>query len=96
MRYQSILSEIALLLLFLPIFSQVLLADGTGILILQPEHDALLVVGMLAPQVDHVIAHLHLILADRAGVSVLLHLAVVQLLDFLFAQPLRDLADLIA
>jgi hypothetical protein len=54
------------------------------------------VVGVLALQLDHVFPHLHLVLAHWARLSHLLHLSVVQPLNLLLAQSLRNLSYLVA
>jgi hypothetical protein len=73
-----------------------LFAYWACILILQPEEDALLVVGVLALELNHVFPHLHLVLAHRTRLSHLLHLSVVQPLDLLLTQSLRNLSYLVA
>jgi len=72
------------------------LANGTGILILQPKKYAFLMIGMPAFQFNDIFAHLHLILADWTCLSSLFRFAVVQFLDLFFAESLGDLADLVA
>lgn len=51
---------------------------------------------MPAAQFNHILADLDLVLADRTLLAGFLHLAMQQLLDFLLAQPLGDLADLVS
>lgn len=53
-------------------------------------------VGVPAAELNHIFTGLHLVLADRARLARLLGLAVVELLDLLLAEPLRDLSDLVA
>ena len=51
---------------------------------------------MPAAQLNHVLPDLYLVLADGTLLSRFLHLAMHQFLDFLLAEALGDLADLVA
>ena len=80
----------------LALVRQVLLADGAGVLVLEPVEDALRVVGVLALELDGLLRDLHVILAHRADFSLLLDLLPQQSLEVLLGQSLGDLADLVA
>jgi hypothetical protein len=80
----------------LALVRQVLLADGAGVLVLEPVEDALRVVGVLALELDGLLRHLHVVLAHRADFPLLLDLLPQQSLEVLLGQSLGDLADLVA
>lgn len=80
----------------LALVRQVLLADGAGVLVLEPVEDALRVVGVLALELDGLLRDLHVVLAHRADFPLLLDLLPQQSLEVLLGQSLGDLADLVA